>query len=128
MTEGVIPDRENDYHENLYVGPREGGWGHPWNSPEALIKRDEEQYKFIQERKAKFREAYGPDLADTALAYEERHTSINGVVHFRNSSAWAKEILPLYAQELVKQFSTQPEENRTEWLTSFLEDLDRISR
>lgn len=123
MNEFLLPDN----HSNPLVGP----------SPEEQRHRfEEDARRGFQETQAslerqqilqeEFTQKYGQDLSDYGQAWAGRVLSTSGFVHLRSSMVQAKEVLPLFTKSLFEQAALQPEETRAEWLSGFLEDLDRI--
>lgn len=105
---GPTPERQLEEHKKLL---------------EQQMERVVARVNYERQVKEEFDNKYGPDLADYAASYMDRGQ--NGFIHLRGQSVSRDEVRPLFARELTRAISAQPEEQREQWLETFLKEVEK---
>lgn len=132
LSQPVGPSQEAQREEQAAL--LEGEGKRIINDVRNLEERRNERIRITEEREGVFREKYGDDLADYALAYRRREFPVgfrmerNSRIEFRGKKLTRKEIIHGFAIALNAKWEEQSVENRATFIEEFHTDLDTIPR
>ena len=77
----------------------------------------------MQKRRFEFEERYGEDLFAYSRAFVERDRRTPGLTEIRGEIIETEAILEPYGHLLATYLSSEPEDQRGEWMENYLRDL-----